>query len=431
MDNGSDKGGDPGEQPAVSRTASMVGITLVSLIYILSFIDRKAPFILIESIKADLHLSDTQIGLLTGIAFTLVYAIGGIPLAALAERRGRKLVIASCVLVWSALTAAGGLATNFCQLLLTRVGVALGEAGATPASHSLIAQYFPRNRTTALAVFSAGAPIGVLFGLAGGGLINDLANWRVAMFILGVPGIVLSVLAFLFLKEPPRPVVVGEKPPAMIDGLREVFKLSTIRHLAIAGVFFGIAGGSTMTFTPAFAMRTFGLSSTHVGTTYGMVVGAAGAGGVLLSGFLADRLRRRDQRWGLWLVSGVTILTVPFHLLAWNAPSYGLFILFLLIPELFQSFHAPPTFSAIQSVTPVRYRAMGSAAFLLCATGVGITLGPFIAGFLSDNLRPIAGKDSLKWALCFLTVLKLFASVHFMLAASHLRRETTVESGST
>ena len=400
-----------------------IALIVLSAIYVLSFIDRKLPFILVESIKADLALSDTQIGLMTGAAFTLIYAVTGVPLSVAATRLGRKWVIVSCVLLWSCLTAAGGLATSFWQLALARTGVAIGEAGVVPLAHEMIGVYFPTARAKALAFFSMGAPIGILLGLVLGGWINDLANWRVAMVVLGLPGIPIAIAAFMLLPEPVASRDVGRRA-ARGTGLRILLRSATYRHLLAAGTLFGCSSGATMTFTSAFAMRSFDLSASQVGTPYGLLVGLAGGCGVLLSGYLTDRLRRSDPRWGLWLVSGALITTVPFHLLAWHAPALGIMIALLIVPELFQLYYAPPTFSAIQAVTPPEHHALGSAVFLLFATGVGISLGPLITGTLSDQFAARGIIPALGLALSILTLVKLWAAAHFALAARSLRFET-------
>ncbi|ALC14107.1 spinster family MFS transporter [Sphingopyxis sp. 113P3] len=407
------------EKGIFHRYPGSVGLALLTCVYVLSFVDRKLPFILIEAIKSDLDLSDTQIGLMTGVAFTLIYAVAGIPLSIAANRFGRRRIIGCCVILWSMLTAAGGLATNFWQLALARTGVAIGEAGVVPSAHALIGAYFPEARAKALAIFSMGAPIGVLIGLALGGWINDLANWRVAMLVLGLPGIPVAIAVFLLLREPPSDC--SKRPSERRStALGDLFGCSTFRHLVAAGALFGCASGATMTFTPAFAMRSFGLSATQVGVPYGLLVGVAGACGVLLSGYLTDRLRQRDPRWGLWLICCALIISVPLHLAAWHASSFGVMMIALLIPELFQLYYAPPTFSAIQAVMPARHHAMGSAIFLLFATGVGISLGPFLTGLLSDRLAHLGAGAALGWALSALTLIKIWSAAHFAMAASRL-----------
>lgn len=401
------------------RYPASVSLALLACVYVLSFVDRKLPFILIEAIKSDLNLSDTQIGLMTGVAFTLIYAVAGIPLSIAANRFGRKRIIACCVILWSMLTAAGGLAANFWQLALARTGVAIGEAGVVPSAHALIGSYFPHARAKALAIFSMGAPIGVLIGLALGGWINDLANWRTAMFVLGLPGIPVGIAVVLLLREPASD---GSKRASerRSMALGDLFGCPTFRNLIAAGALFGCASGATMAFTPAFAMRSFSLSATQVGVPYGLLVGVAGACGVLLSGYLTDRLRQRDPRWGLWLIGCALTISVPFHLAAWHASSFGMMMIALLVPELFQLYYAPPTFSAIQAVLPARHHAMGSAIFLLFATGVGISLGPFLTGLLSDRLAYLGAGAALGWALSVLTLIKIWSAAHFAVAASRL-----------
>lgn len=195
---------DVGNQGPVKPYSWYVASVLM-VVYVLSFIDRKLPFILVESIKRDLDLSDTQVGLLTGLVFSLIYATASLPLARVADRSSRPRLIAIVVAVWSLMTAVGGFATSFAQLAVARAGVAIGEAGCTPASHSLLADYFPESRRgLAISIFMMGAPIGILVGLSLGGLINDLADWRVAMWMVGAPGLLIAVLVFCTVREPNR-----------------------------------------------------------------------------------------------------------------------------------------------------------------------------------------------------------------------------------
>ena len=398
---------------------------VLMLAYVLCLMDRKLPFILVEPIRHDLNLSDTQIGLLTGLVFTLVYSTSAIPVARIADRFSRKWVMTASVVVWSALTSAGGFAQNFWQLAAARAGVAIGESGAMPSSHSMLADLFPEHRrATAAAIFMAGAPIGILIGMAAGGIISDLADWRTAMILIGAPGILLGLLIAFTIKEPKRTAVPKGAPKiSMLQAAKILFTLPTFRHLAFAAMLSSLAGTAAQSFGPAFMMRNYGLSTTETGISYGLVLGGGGLVGALLGGMVADKLRRLDERAGIWFVSAVIAFAAPFQVFCWFAPTYPLFLALMFIPQISTMIYAGPVYPALQSLAGPQMRATAVALYLLVLNGVGQSLGPLVTGMLSDGLRSRFGEDSLQIALFILGGLKVWSAIHYFLAAVNIRKD--------
>ena len=420
--------------PKKMRPYTWYALILMMTIYTVSLLDRKLPFILVESIKEDLSLSDTQVGLISGLVFTLTYSIAGIPVARLADRVVRKHVITVSLIVWSILTTMGGFAQNFWQLAAARMGVAIGESGATPAAHSIIGDMVPKSRRAfAIGVYMTGAPIGILIGLSLGGIINDLANWRIAMIVLGAPGLLLSVLVLFTLKEPLRrhlsePAAQASKAEKPKKGLVFLFSQPAFRQMFIGGVIFTTSTGAMLAFTPAFIMRTYDMSSSQTGLTYGILAGLSGAVGALGGGALNDRLQKWDTRAGLWLVAACLALSAPLLALAYSGPGYILFLALLFIPQATGMVYAGPSFSAIQTLFESRLHAFATAVFLFGLNGVGLSLGPLIAGAVSDILSAMGKADSLQTALFVLAFGKLWAAVHYLLAASAFKKSVAAQA---
>ena len=419
-------GGDTTAEPPPGPYAWYVAVVLM-LVFALSFIDRKLPFILVESIKRDLSLSDTQIGLLTGAMFAIVYSTVAIPIAGLADRASRKRMIAWAVFLWSSVTALGGFSQGFWQLAGSRVGVAVGEAACTPAAHSMIADYFsPRYRSRAMGLYFVGAQLGIVLGLALGGWINELANWRVAMFLLGGPGVLLSLLVMITVREPPRgvghaaPVRPDVAPARIMESLRALFRHPTFVHLMVAALLSSFTSGAVQAFTPAYIIRTFHLSSAQTGLSYGLIMGGAGAIGAVFGGAVGDRLRKAHPGRALVFVAITAAVGTPCMVWAFVAQSYWLFLGLIFIAQVGAMAYAGPTFATIQSLVEPRMHAMASAVYLFALSGIGLSLGPLVAGALSDALAAHGSANSLRWALLAVLFPKLWSAGHFYLAARRL-----------
>ena len=286
-----------------------LGVLVV--VYTFNFIDRQILSILLEPIKLELGLSDTALGLLTGFAFALFYATLGIPIARYADKNNRRNLIALALAIWSGMTALSGLAQNFWQLLAARIGVGVGEAGCSPPAHSMIADYFPaENRATALGIYSLGIPVGILFGFLAGGWLNEFFGWRVAFFVVGIPGLILAVLVRFTLAEPTRGMAEGRidsgEQPGVMETFRFMWRKKSFRHLAFGGALTAFVGYGLVTWVPSFLVRSHGMETGEIGTWLGLILGIPGGIGIAAGGWMADKLGSRDTRWYLWVVSVAT-----------------------------------------------------------------------------------------------------------------------------
>ena len=411
-----------------SPAARRYALSVLVVVYTFNFIDRQILSILMEPIKADLGLSDTQLGLLTGFAFALFYATLGIPIARLADKGNRRNLIAGALTIWSAMTAMSGLAQNFWHLLIARIGVGIGEAGCSPPAHSIISDYYPaEKRATALGIYSLGIPVGILFGFLAGGWLNQFFGWRVAFFVVGVPGIILAILVKLSLREPIRGMSEGRADTAPHPTVKETFTFlwskRSFRHLAFGGGLTAFVGYGVVTWVPSFLIRSYGMQTGEVGTYLGLILGIPGGIGIVLGGWMADRYGSRDTRWYLWIVTVALLLGVPFSLGVYLTDSAGMALLFLCIPVLLGNFYQATTFSQTQGLVPLRMRAVAAAVLLFILNIIGLGAGPQAIGLLSDFLEPSYGQESLRYSLLILSFVNVWAAYHYYLAGKYLKQD--------
>ncbi len=407
----------------------VLGVLVV--VYVFNFIDRQILAILAQSIKTDLGLTDTQIGLLSGLAFGIFYATLGIPIARLADRYSRVNIISICLGIWSAMTALSGLAGNFWHLLLARIGVGIGEAGGSPPSHSLIADYFPVNeRATALGIYALGIPVGILFGNLAGGWINEYFGWRQAFLVVGIPGILLAILMKLTVKEPPRGHSEGrseelEKVP-FLDVIRTMWGFKSFRQISLGAATQAFVGYGAIAWMPAFLIRTHGMSSGEAGTALGLIIGIAGGLGTFLGGWLGDRIGRKDIRWYMWIPGYGFLLAVPTSLGVFLFDDLWLILALYAIPAFTVNLYTGPTFGMTQSLAPLAMRASASALLLFIINIIGLVLGPTAVGALSDYFQAamsMPDTESLRWALVLCSLVYLMSFAHYLLAARHLQSD--------
>ena len=409
-------------------------LAMVTAAYVLSGIDRKVPFILADAIKHDLSLSDTQLGLVTGAMFAVVYSTIAFPLASLADRRSRKWILGWAVIIWSGFTAAGGFAMNFWSLTASRMGVAAGEAACTPAAHSMIGDEFaPRYRSRALGVYFFGSQLGILIGLALGGWINQVANWRVAMFMLGVPGILLGLLIFLTVKEPRR-TAHGETPseaeaagvkvagPSVRSVVWTLMKQPTLVHLILGAAMANIVTAAIQAFFPSHVIRTFHLGTGEVGLSLGLALGVGGIIGTLLGGIFGDWLRQRAPWKALAFVSATVLVTGPCLVLAVNAKSYPVALAMLFIAHTCTMVNPGPGIATLQSLMKSNTHAVATATYLFVVSGLGLAVGPLVTGMLSDSFSHLGSQRSLQLALMIMTAFTIWGAIHYLLSALSLRR---------
>lgn len=327
-------------------------VWLLFFVYVLNFVDRQILTILIQPIKQEFALSDTQAGLLGGLAFAFLYSTLGIPIARYADRSNRVTIIATSLAVWSLFTAATGLARSFTQLLLARVAVGIGEAGCSPAAYSIISDYFkPEKRSTALAIYSMGIYGGVFVGFLVGGTVAQAYGWRAAFYTVGLPGLVFALIVKLTLREPPRGFSEGIAshiaPAPLREVIAELWAKRSFRHLSLAGALHSFVGYGVGSFYPAFLMRTHDMSVQEVGLWLSLITALGGIAGTYLGGALSDRCERRfaDRRYQLWVPGISTLISVPIAIIAYLLP-HKVAVLWLLAPALaIGSMYIGPTFS--------------------------------------------------------------------------------------
>ena len=413
------------KQTSASSTTKRANwmLALLTLIFTFNFVDRQILIILQEPIRNELGLSDTQLGLLTGLAFVVIYVTVGIPIAHFADRSNRKNIVSLSVFAWSIMTALTGLAQNFWHVLIARIGVGIGEAGGTPPSHSMIADlYPPEKRATALSIFQTGPSIGILIGFLIGGWIGQMYGWRIAFLAAGLPGILLAALLFFCTSEPRR-LLSTERPDVgtgFIEGIRYLFSVPTFRTvaLAMAVAHFSIFG--VMNFTPSFMIRSYGLSLTEVATTLALIYGVGGGVGTVLIGVFADRMANRDPRWRIWLVFLCTVIAYLASLAAFLVHSPVLSFCFYAIVAICAVSTQGIVFGTMQLVIHSRAHALMTSILFFSNNLIGMGLGPLLVGMVSDATRPVLGIESVRFGLVLCATGFLIAAPFYLRAANRL-----------
>ncbi len=407
-------------------------LVVLFLGYVVNVMDRSVLGVLVESIKHEFGASDTLLGLLGGIAFALFYATFGIPIAAWADRSSRRNVLALAVLMWSVMTAFCGLATTFWWLLLARIGTAIGEAGGTPPSHSLISDYFSlQRRATALSLYALGVPFGAMVGSYAGGWLNELYGWRQAFILVALPGVLVALLVRFTIVEPPRghadrvsPSVADAGAPPIPDVLRYLWSLRSFRHLCLAAGLHSFVWYAGSTWNAPFLMRSHGMNSGQAGTWLA-VFAAIGAIGTFAGGMLADRLSvlKSDRRWYMWVPGYATLIMVPFQFFSYLGSELSFVISSFCVMTILASFFFGPSFAMAQSLATLRMRAISTSLMLFIQTLIGLGLGPFFVGVISDHLHPTAGNQSLAYGLVIVGLVNVWAAAHYFRGARSLRED--------
>lgn len=405
-------------------------LAILTLVYAFNFIDRQLLVILQEPVKADLGLSDTQLGLLTGFAFAVFYVVCGIPIARWADKSVRRSIIALSLTVWSAMTAVSGFTQNFTQLLFARMGVGVGEAGGSPPAHSMISDIFrPEFRATALSIYSVGIYIGILVGFILGGWITEFFGWRLAFLVVGLPGIALALVVRFTVHEPIRGWSEGASgrvasAAPLGDVVRLLWSRRSFQFLVVAAsldafLIYGIGN-----WLPSYFLRTYDISIGELGTWLAISSGVGGGAGSFFGGWAADRLGARDKRWYLWLPAVLTMLVVPvlYVLITFQTIYLGLL---LTVPFYFLSAaYLGPALAISHTLVHQRMRALTSAILFFVINLVGMGLGPLSIGYLSDVLAE--GGRTAPLAQSILSIglsAALVTSVAFFLAAKTVRED--------
>ena len=434
--------------PLVSPGFRRYALILLLAVYTVNFLDRQIVSILAEPIKRDLKLSDTQLGLLTGLAFAIFYTFLGLPIARLAERRNRVTIIGVSLALWSGFTVVCGLANNYAQLLLARIGVGVGEAGCTPTAHSLISDYVPKSqRASALAFFSIGTPLGSLLGSSLGGVMSDTFGWRAAFLMAGVPGLILTVIVFFTLREPRKQLSEVVRARMLETQKTEGSFGATLTYLIRKKTFWMVAfGAATLAFIGygngafvySFYLRNhpqevaalashFGLKSVgFLGLALGILGGVMGVFSSWLGGVLADRAGARDIRAYMTVPAIAALVSPLFAIFGYLQPTAIGTMVVMLMPGLLGSLWYGPVYASGQSLVPPHMRATAASILLFIINLVGLGAGPLIVGALSDFFATGMGlgeAEGVRWAIICTSCCTLIAAALFWTARKTIKED--------
>jgi predicted MFS family arabinose efflux permease len=410
----------------ISPGYSYYVLGLLFTVYVFNFIDRQVLAILLEPIKQDLQASDTAMGLLAGFAFVVFYTIAGIPIARFADRTSRRSVIALGLAVWSAMTAASGLARSFTQLALARIGVGIGEAAGSPPAHSLISDYFPpERRATALSIYATGVYIGVMIAFVAGGYIREHFGWRLVYLLVGLPGIPLALLVRTTVRELPRGFSESAAVDTGVVGLGEVIRFLLSRrsflYIAAGASCQSLGGYAILSWGPAFLERVHQLGVVEIGTSLGLIVGIGGSAGAYLGGKLADRLGARNPSWYMRLPAIQALLGVPFVVGFLLTPRTDLALLSFIPYYFIANMYIGPMLAMTQGIVKLRMRATASAILLFILNMIGLGAGSFVVGFSNDQLAARFGIEAIRYSLLGVALVGGLASIFFLQASRTLR----------
>jgi predicted MFS family arabinose efflux permease len=439
----------PAEAGAPSLKAQLWVLLLIFLLMACNYVDRTIIRILAQPISREFGLTDFQVGLLSGLAFAILYVLLAVPISVWSERRNRVRIISGAIAIWSVMTMLCGAAASYAQLFLARVGVGIGEAGAAPTSHSLIADYFPpERRASAISVHSFGIAVGAILGSVIGGFVAERWGWRSALLVVGLPGLLLAGL-MLTVREPARGTF-DRGAKRLTTGLGPTAKLlftnRTFLHLAIGSGVLNLAVNGLHTFESLYFIRTYHLSLGEAGAVVGLTSGVSTAIGMLAGGFLVDRLVRGDPRWYAWLPALGVALAAPLYASVFMQSTWLPAAFLLATPGLFLFLYVAPVHAVIHNICHAHMRATAVALYMLITAGLGVALGPVITGYLADRFAsasfhgagsyasvcggasPIqqcrdASAAGLQAALIAVCVLLVWGAAHFLLAARSVRAD--------
>lgn len=390
----------------------------------LNLLDRQLLAIVAEPIRLELGLSDTQLGLLTGPLFAVLYSAAALPIAWMADRWHRVRILAACALIWGALTGAAGLAGNFMQLAVARMTMSVAEAGCNPCAQALISDYVtPEKRGRALGVYAMGVPLGLAAAGFIGGPLADAYGWRNAFFILGGVSMAVALLVLFGLPEPVRRATPRAPGVAEDAGFRALLKKPAFRHLMLAGAWGSAASYGGLAWGIVFVVRYFEWTPGQAGAVFATLGAVAALIATWLGGYLGDRFAKTDTRWLAWMPAIALAAVLPFGLIGAFAPVV-LLLLFTSPTEAFlRSLTLAPGYALLQRMTPADARARAAAMQSATATLVGLGVGPLLVGVVSEGLAPVVGADSLRWGLAALLIPQALAAFHFWRAAHTLRTD--------
>ncbi len=412
---------------------------LLTVVYTFNFIDRQVLAILAPYIQAEMKFTDSQLGLLGGPAFAVVYSTLALPIAWLADRVSRTSIIATSLAIWSGFTALCGMATGFTFLFGARMGVGVGEAGGVAPSYSLVADYFPKaQRARALAVYSFGVSIGTGLGYLFGGLLAAAIDWRAAFIVIGLAGVLLAPLLKLTVKDPERGRYDREAPPEGViatpapaqkpASFGEVWaillKKPSFWFLAFGAACSSVYGYGAAFWLPTFFQRSLGMEGAERAWYMAGIAFFGGTAGIWLGGWLADKLGRGVKRAAYPLVPAIGFLiAVPLFFVAMNTEDKTLAFFLFLIPQALSLAWLGPVVTAVQHLVPSHMRSTASASFLLINNLVGIGLGIYLLGAVSEYLTPRFAEEALRYSLYVGQWFYALAAILLFISARSLRKD--------
>jgi len=414
-------------------------LALLTLCYVANVVDRSQVLAAsLQAIKREFNATDAQLGILSGLPFAIFYSFLGIPLAAWADRSSRRNVLAWSCALWSFATGACGMAINFAMLFGARVFTAIGEAGGSPPSHSLISDYFPKiKRGTAFSLYALAVPVGTSIGAAVGGWGTQHLGWRATFYVVGFPGLALALLVRATVIEAPRGYAdfpstrpedraarSGQAAPPVGEVFAFMFKRASFLHLCLAAALHSVVWYASGAFNNAFFQRSHALTASQAGYWISLF-SAVGGVGTFVGGVLADRLSksRGDRRWYLWVPGIATLLCVPFQFVSYLPDNMSLVLPMFGAMTFMSAVFFGPSFAMTQAISPLRMRSVATSLLLLVQTLIGQGIGPWLAGFISDRLRPSMGAASLRYSLVIVGLVNIWAALHYLIGARSLRAD--------
>jgi predicted MFS family arabinose efflux permease len=421
----------PAGGPSLRYGWFALGVLFVVALF--NYMDRSILSIMQVALKRDLHLTDTELGALTGLAFAIFYTTGALPIAWLADRVARKYVLAAALTVWTLMTAAGAGATSFVSLMACRIGVAVGEAGCVPTTHSMISDFFPRHRRAlAMAFWGLSLPLGSMLGVFLGGQLTAAFGWRETFLIIGGGGLLLAPVILLALREPTRGRFDGgpaagtaTEARSTMQSLAILWRLRSFRYLCLAEGLQAWTQNGMMAWNAPFYSRLHHMPLAQIATALSLIIGFSGAAGTFLGGALANSLARGDVRWYMRIPAAAALITVPFALVQYFTQSAALSLAAAVVPAAMVNVYMAPANAMSQSLVPADMRALTSAVLVLIVSVIGLGLGPVSVGALSDLLATHfgLGEASLRYALPTVVIPAAAAAALFYRSSIHLPRE--------
>jgi MFS family permease len=415
----------PGSEAGAGRRLSQRGyvMLLLTALSAMNQLDRQIMNILIEPVRREFGLSDVQLGLLAGLAFVALYSVLSVPAALHAMRYNRRNLLAASAALWGLMTVLCGFAQNYWHLLVTRLGVGVGEAGGMPPSHAIISDlYPPEQRATAMATWSAGINIGVFLAYLVGGYVGYRYGWRVAFYVAGGVTVLLALVLRFSVREPVRTVPIPRTTDgAAIRALTAMWSDPVLRQLCLGATITTVVGYAALAWIPSYLVRSHDFNIAQAGAYLAFVAGIGGAIGTWLGGKLSDILRRRDVRWSLWLVAVIFAISKPLSIGFLTVDTTWLALALFILPGMFGTMFLGPSVAVLHNRVAPELRPVASAMFLMLVNLIGLGLGPLLVGAMSQWVFAAHGQDSLRYALVVMQMVGFWGAAHYYLAGRALR----------